>query len=451
MSRRKKSTIDYEESEEESDSSDDGNKTDYDSDSSILHSDSENADSDENSEIDEDLEESSGFNFPSQSYSKTYNSYNTTQQKLENDHNFEWLPGEKEYENNLSNEILLSEKDKLGIMQKSVIELFEMFFSSELKKYIVDATNVNGYPLTDKDFKVFIGIIILSSINKLPSQRDYWSKNPLLRSEAIVKAMSRNKFMAIKSALKYALPEDRDDGNKVWKVRKILDIFRNNLLTYGFFSTALSVDEMMLKFFGRLSIKQFIKSKPIRFGIKMWGICGANGYLYDFDVYCGKGSGRGLKLGKIAMGSRVVIEMLNKLLTQTTPRKLASYHLYFDNLFCCPDLMVHLKNVGLRATGVVRSDRIREKNFIDKDAPKGTHAAKHDKNSGLNFITARDSKDVSILSTAAGVSPQMPMKRYVKEEHAKIEVNFPNAFSKYNQFMGGVECMISIVIACYLL
>ncbi|XP_018397161.1 PREDICTED: piggyBac transposable element-derived protein 3-like [Cyphomyrmex costatus] len=143
----------------------------------------------------------------------------------------------------------------------------------------------------------------------------------------------------------------------------------------------------------------------------MWGICDANGYVYDFDVYCGKNSDKGLKLGKIAMGSRVVIQMLNQLLTHTSPRKLCLYHLYFDNLFCCPDLMVHLKNLGLRATGVVRSDRIREKNSIDKDAPKGTHAAKHDKNSGLNFITARDSKDVSILSTAAGVSPQMPMKR----------------------------------------
>jgi len=138
------------------------------------------------------------------------------------------------------------------------------------------------------------------------------------------------------------------------------------------------------------------------------------------------------------MGSRVVIQT-NKLLTQTTPRKLVQYHLYFDNLFCCPDLMVHLKKVGLRATGVVRSDRIQEKNFIDKDAPKGTHVAKHDKNSGLNYITARDSKNVSILSTAAGVSPQMPMKRYVKKEHAKKEVNFPNVFSKYNQFMGGVD------------
>jgi len=151
-----------------------------------------------------------------------------------------------------------------------------------------------------------------------------------------------------------------------------------------FFSTALSVDEMMLKFFGRLLIKQFIKSKLIRFGIKMWGICGANGYLYDFDIYCGKNSDEGSKLGKIAMESRVVIQMLNKLLTQTTPRKLVQYHLYFDNLFCCPDFMVHLKKIGLRATGDVRSDQIQEKNFIDKDAPKRTHVAKYDKNSGLN-------------------------------------------------------------------
>jgi len=84
MSKRKNSTIDYEESEKESDNSND--KTDYDSDSSILHSDLENDDCDENLEIDEDLGGSSGFSFPAQSYSKIYDSYNITQKKLESDH-----------------------------------------------------------------------------------------------------------------------------------------------------------------------------------------------------------------------------------------------------------------------------------------------------------------------------------------------------------------------------
>ncbi|XP_046590227.1 piggyBac transposable element-derived protein 3-like [Neodiprion lecontei] len=153
----------------------------------------------------------------------------------------------------------------------------------------------------------------------------------------------------------------------------MLDIFRKNAMQFGMFTSALSIDEMMIKYFGRLSIKQFIKTKPIRFGVKMWGICSPEGFLYDLDVYCGKTADRGV-LSNVAQGSQVVLQMLKGLLLSTSPRNLV-----------------------------------------------------------------RDSKNVSILSTAVGVYPLQPVKRYSKIEKKKAEVQFPNAFRAYNRFMGGVD------------
>lgn len=113
--------------------------------------------------------------------------------------------------------------------------------------------------------------------------------------------------------------------------------------------------------------------------------------------------------------------------------------MYFDNLFCYPDLLVHLKRASLRATGTVRENRINEKNDVPKDALRGSYAVKHDKNSGINFITVKDSKLVSILSTAAGVTPHISVKRYNKELKKETDIPFPNAFSVYNKYMGGVD------------
>ena len=51
----------------------------------------------------------------------------------------------------------------------------------------------------------------------------------------------------------------------------------------------LSVDEAMIKFKGRSSLKQYMPKKPIKRGIKMW--CRAdsvNGYLCNFGIYTGK-------------------------------------------------------------------------------------------------------------------------------------------------------------------
>ena len=45
----------------------------------------------------------------------------------------------------------------------------------------------------------------------------------------------------------------------------------------------LSVDEAMIPFEGRSSMKQYIPLKPVKRGFKVWAMADAlNGYLYDF-------------------------------------------------------------------------------------------------------------------------------------------------------------------------
>ncbi|XP_051154938.1 piggyBac transposable element-derived protein 3-like [Leptopilina boulardi] len=211
------------------------------------------------------------------------------------------------------------------------------------------------------ELDAFLGIIILSIFNLRKSQRDYWSQNHLLNCEAVVGAMSRKKFENIKSKLKLYKPGDENPNDKAWRVRGPLEIFKQNARQFGYFSSALSVDEMMVKFRGRTVLKQFIRNKPVRFGIKMWALCSSEGFLFDCDIYCGKNSksyffGNRETLNKCALGSCVVVGLLQNLLSSVVPRNLVKYHLYFDNFFTSPDLLVHLKKVGLRATGTVRAN-----------------------------------------------------------------------------------------------
>ena len=75
-----------------------------------------------------------------------------------------------------------------------------------------------------------------------------------------------------------------------------------------------------------------MQNKPERWGIKEWGIASPEGYLFDCDIYCGKGSniyysGEAAKLIKCALGSRVVLMMTQNLLSSVVPRKLIQYHL----------------------------------------------------------------------------------------------------------------------------
>lgn len=133
------------------------------------------------------------------------------------------------------------------------------------------------------------------------------------------------------------------------------------------------------------------------------------------------------------------MQMAQSLLTSVVPKKLSQYHLYFDNYFTSPDLLVHLKKISVRATGTVRQNRVQAKNETSNKSKRGSFEVQHDKTSGLNHITLKDSKLVSVLSTAADVTPLSSVQRYSKEERKKVDIPFPKAFIFYNKFMGGVD------------
>ena len=64
--------------------------------------------------------------------------------------------------------------------------------------------------------------------------------------------------------------------------------------------------------------------------------------------------------------------MVQGFLKSVVPKKIKKYHLFFDNFFANADLIVYLKNVGLRATGTVRSNKVKAKNKVDKKAERET-------------------------------------------------------------------------------
>ena len=53
-------------------------------------------------------------------------------------------------------------------------------------------------------------------------------------------------------------------------------------------SEHVSVDESMIRFKGRTSLKQYNHMKPIRREYKLWCVADNDGYVYKFKVYTGK-------------------------------------------------------------------------------------------------------------------------------------------------------------------
>jgi len=82
---------------------------------------------------------------------------------------------------------------------------------------------------------------------------------------------------------------DRMD-DRLWKKRDLFEILRTDFSKFYNPSKHLAVDEVIVKFKGRVVFKQYIQKKKKRkhFSIKIFKLCDPTVYTYDMNVYLGK-------------------------------------------------------------------------------------------------------------------------------------------------------------------
>ena len=197
------------------------------------------------------------------------------------------------------------------------------------------------------------------SYHKLPLWTHFWNTDPDFNVPFVSAVMRRNRFGQILSNLHVNDNAATADGNKdkLYKLRPLIDMMNNNYVKLYNVSQKLSVDESMILFEGRHSIKQYNPMKPIKRGYKMWVRADMDGYISKFDVYQGKVTDANVTStpddnegNKFGLGEQVVQTMAMDLLKK-------NHEVYFDNFFTSVPLMEYLKENGVNAGGTVRLNR----------------------------------------------------------------------------------------------
>ena len=147
------------------------------------------------------------------------------------------------------------------------------------------------FSFSSNELKVFIGILLLSGYHKEPKEDMYWEVLPDAGLPIVCNAMTRARFRKIKRYIHLCDNSDLDKKNKFAKIRPYLLIIdlKTNYIQFGTFASCLSLDEMMIRYYGMHPAKMFMRGKPIEFGYKFWCLCCSNRYLFNFDPYFGKG------------------------------------------------------------------------------------------------------------------------------------------------------------------
>ena len=322
--------------------------------------------------------------------------------------------------------------------------VFKLIFDQVLIDHIVRETNryartvmgdskyENWEKLGTSDIYAYFGIMIMMGLVNLPC---LWRKDTLFYCPAIADKMSRDRFLEIHKYLHFtnneALESNNDD--RLWKVREVLDMMQSRFVSLYDPHRECAIDEAMVPYKGRSSLKQYMPKKPVRRGLKVWLRADSlTGYVSQLQVYVGReiSPERGL-------GARVVKDLTRSLVNK-------HYHIFCDNFFSSVGLFHELHEQGLYATGTLRSDRRGFPTELKLKAKKGfamrgESESRHSTvNSNLTVSVWQDTKPVTVCSTFCQTVPVDEVERKLKNgEHRNFPC--PHAITTYNKYMGGVD------------
>ena len=246
----------------------------------------------------------------------------------------------------------------------SALDFFLLMFSMNIVNHIVCETNKYALQcltaagqepksferVTATELLAYFGLCVAMSMHRLPNIRDYWSRDWILGVPSLAKTMTVARFETVTRYLHLndnsKMPARDSPGfDKLFKLRPFLNSIRANFLSQYVPHKQVAIDEAMIKFKGRSSLKQYMPMKPIKRGIKMWCRAdGINGYLNDFDIYTGK-SGDGVTPD---LGFSVVTKLCSAIYGKW-------HDVYFDNFFTSLELLQTLFCNKTLACGTLKS------------------------------------------------------------------------------------------------
>jgi hypothetical protein len=172
--------------------------------------------------------------------------------------------------------------------------------------------------------------------------------------------MSRDIFLHILRFLHFADNSQRPDDegeeyDQLWKIRTVFEKLNEA------YAKHLAVDEVIVKFQGRVMFRQYNPKKRKLFGIKIYKLCDESRYTCDMRMYLGRDS-------HSATDDMTATHATGRHLTSTVEG--LGHKLFMDNFFSSLRLFDDLDRRKINSCGTVRPNR----KDMPRDMPPGPTA-----------------------------------------------------------------------------
>ena len=303
------------------------------------------------------------------------------------------------------------EEDNRYVISDEPISYVRRFLADELLQNIVDESNKyalqknteKNLHLDKNELEQFIGILYLMSIVKLPSTCMYWSNE--LYFEKVASVMTLNRFEKIKLFLHCNDDMQRPENctDKLYKIRPIVNMLKESFISLKH-EEIMCIDEQVVPFKGRSSLKQYNPQKPKKWGYKFYTLASIDGLVHNFEIHSGsidvcKGQPDLKASGNIVMHLSVNVQ------------RHKWHKLFLDNWYTGLELIKTLYDQGIACTGTVRTNRLPNLNMPTdgelKKEGRGSTAIRVTSvdNAELRAVKWFDNRGVALLTSYEAVNP----------------------------------------------
>jgi hypothetical protein len=142
--------------------------------------------------------------------------------------------------------------------------------------------------ICSEELFAFLGLCIVSGILRT-------RKEPVANLWTTCAKMVKDQFIQILCVIHFYDKTTRNQWRSTDKIAPISDVFEGTISRFQMANTPyehITTDEQLMVFRGKCPLHVFIKSKPIRYGIKLWVADEPNTfYACNMQVYTGKNDG----------------------------------------------------------------------------------------------------------------------------------------------------------------
>ena len=325
----------------------------------------------------------------------------------------------------LKNVSLNNESSEVDFFLSLLSENIMNVIAIETNRYAIQKDAPKWKSVDIPELYVFFAVTLLMTRVKKLNIKEYWTQDILLSTPVFGQTMSRNRYCEIHRYLHFANNEEVEAHNRLGKFGNILTVLKENFKSQFYPFEHLVIDESMVLFKGRLSFRQYIKTKRHKFGIKLYVLCDCEtGIVLDFIVYVGKGTQEDTR-GLGATGE-IVTNLLQPYMNK-------GHSLFTDNFYTSPTLSTFLFQNKTNSCGTVKQNR-KEMPILDKNLKRGECDWRSSEN--MLVVKWKDRRDVTMLTTLhENKMVRLPRKDRVTNENLQK----PLCVLEYNKQMGAVD------------